>query len=92
MAQLLLQRKKNIYVVVFLLKQRFQLLYGGAKEFACHNLEARITLPPNGNKDFPRLILPEIFPVRGPHGPQAAGASALDNTSNRVQPSPHAPA
>ena len=88
MAQLLLQCKESICVVVFLLKQRFQFLYGGAKELACYSLGARITVYPNGNKDSPRLILSGIFPVRGPQ----AGASALDNTSQRVQPSPHAPA
>ena len=50
--QFLLQHQKNIYVVVFLFKQRFQFLYGGTSKSACHNLGARITLPPYGNKDF----------------------------------------
>lgn len=77
MTELLPQRMKNIYIVVFPLKQRFQLLYGGAKESACHNLEARITLPHNGNKDSRRPISPGIFPVGRPHVPQMSIPSDL---------------
>ncbi len=39
MSQFFLQRKKNVSVAVFLLKQRLQLFYGGAKESARHNWE-----------------------------------------------------
>jgi hypothetical protein len=66
MAKLFLQRKKNFYVAVFVLKQAFQLLYGGAKESARHILGARITVSPNGNKDSPLSDFPKnLFCQRG---------------------------
>ena len=65
MAQFLFQRKKKIDVVVFRLTQRFQLLYGGAKESSCHSLEVLIIVFPNSNKGFHPLIRQECFLSEG---------------------------